>query len=113
MLNRAAVILRYKPPMIQWVNDMDPDEDSPEVTIEEANREKTVYLITDHDAENLDRWLNLDFKALFESELEGWNLAEDMWPKKRTLKVFHEWFEVECHTDIMDTVGTPIEDDDI
>lgn len=113
MLNRAAVILRYKPPMIKWINDTDPVEESSEITIEEANREKTVYLITDHDAENLDRWLKLNFKALFESELEDWYLDEDMWPKKRTLKVFHEWFEVECHTVIMDTVGTPIEDDEI
>ena len=112
MVNRSAVILKCKPPMVEWINDTDPREDSPAVNLEDANREKTVYLISEHDAENLDRWLKMNFKSLFESELEDWYLDESMWPKKRTMKVFQEWFDVECHTVIIDTVGTPIEDDE-
>jgi len=27
--------------------------------------------------------------------------------------MFHEWFDVECHTMILDTVDEPIEDEDI
>ena len=113
MVNRSAVILKYKPPMVEWINDTDPREDSPKVKIEEANREKTVYLISDHDAENLDTCLQLNFKSLFESELDDWYLEESMWPKKRTMKFFHECFDVECHTVIIDTVGTPIVDDEV
>lgn len=113
MVNRGAVILRCKAPMVNWINETDPVEDASEVTIEEVNKERTVYLVSDHDAENIDRWIKLNFKALFESELEGWYLEESMWPKKRTLKVFHEWFDVECHSVIEDTVGTPIEDDEV
>ena len=29
------------------------------------------------------------------------------------MKLFDEWFKVECHTMIFDTVGGPIEDDEI
>jgi hypothetical protein len=112
MVNRSAVILKHKTRIVEWINDTDPREDSPEVNLEEANREKTIYLISEHDAENLDRWLKMNFKSLFESELENWYLDDCMWPKKRTMKVFHEWFDVECHTVIIDTVGTPIEDDE-
>ena len=112
MVNRSAVILKYKTPIVEWINDTDPREDFPELNLEEANREKTIYLISEHDAENLDRWLKMNFKSLFESELENWYLDDCMWPKKRTMKVFQGWFDVECHTVIIDTVGTPIEDDE-
>ena len=54
-----------------------------------------------------------NYEALFEAELEGWYTDETLWPQKRTLKLFHQWFEVECHTVIEDTVGTPIVDEDI
>ena len=113
MVNRAAVILKYKSPMIAWINESDQVEDSPEMTIEEANSDKTVYLISSDDAEDLDQWLKLNYKALFEAELEDWFLDENLWPKKRTRKVFDEWFDVECHSIIMDTVGIPIVDDEV
>lgn len=37
---------------------------------------------------------------------------ESLWPKKRNLSLFYEWFEMECHSVLIDTVGTPIEDDE-
>ena len=54
----------------------------------------------------------MNYEALFENELEGWYTDESLWPKKRDLKLFREWFNVECHTVIEDTVGLPIEDDE-
>ncbi len=71
MVNRAAVILRYKNPFIQWVNEADPHVDDPGITLERANQERTVYLIKDADAENMEEWISLNFEQLFESELEG------------------------------------------
>ncbi len=55
----------------------------------------------------------MNYEALFESELEEWYTDEKLWPKKRDIKLFHEWFEVECHTVIIDTIEGPIEDDEI
>ena len=43
MVNRTAVILRYKEPFVRWINEADPDDDSPDITVE-AN-EQNVYLI--------------------------------------------------------------------
>ena len=49
---------------------------------------------------------------IFETELESWYIDKKLWPKKRSLKLFREWFTVECHTMIEDTVvGSPIEDE--
>ena len=45
MINRAAVILKYKAPFIQWVNDADPYKDNPGITLESENKDCTVYLI--------------------------------------------------------------------
>lgn len=82
-------------------NTSDPCKDNPAISQEEANRDRTVYLISDHDAYDdkaLARWIKGNCAALFASELEGWYTDEALWPQKRTLKFFHEWFEVECHS---------------
>ena len=42
MINRAAIILKYKPPAVQWINEVDPYEETQEISLEEANHERTV-----------------------------------------------------------------------
>ena len=116
MLNRAAVILKYKEPAIKWINDADPYNDDPGITKESVNEERTVYLISDDDAggpDAVDRWIERNWKILFEAELEGWYTDPDLWPKKLTLRLFRAWFTVECHTVLHDTVGGEIYDDGI
>ena len=113
MINRAAVILKYKAPFIQWVNDADPYKDNPGITLESENKDCTVYLILEDDAENLEEWISLNFKQLFESEIEDWYTDESLWPKNRTRKLFDEWFDVECHSVLIDTVDGKIIDDEV
>jgi hypothetical protein len=101
--------------MVQWINESDPYDDDPQISMESVNRERTVYLISDRDADDdkaVARWIKANYQVLFEAELEGWYTDESLWPQKRTLKMFHEWFEVECHSVIEDTVGTPIEEEE-
>ena len=78
-----------------------------------ANEERTIYLITDADAENVKGWIRENHVTLFENELGGWYNVETLWPKKRDYKTFMEWFEVECHSVVLDTVGGEIYDDEI
>lgn len=116
MLNRAAVILKYKAPAIDWVNEADPSPEGRPLSAEDANDERTVYLISEDDAdgpEALNRWLQANFESLFETELEDWYTDPSLWPKERTWSMFHEWFDVECHTVLIDTVGDAIYDDEI
>ena len=113
MINRAAVILKYKAPFIQWVNDADPYSNNPGITLESENKDSTVYLILEDDAENLEEWISLNFKQLFESEIEDWYTDESLWPKNRTRELFDEWFDVECHSVLIDTVDGKIIDDEI
>ena len=45
MLNRAALILRYKQPFVDWINAADPSSTSHTLTLAEVNQEHTVYLV--------------------------------------------------------------------
>jgi hypothetical protein len=116
MINRSAIILKYKSPTVQWINEADPYNADPGISRESVNEDRTVYLIMDEDAdvpEALEEWIKMNYEALFENELEGWYTDESLWPKKRDLKLFRDWFDVECHTVIEDTVDLPIEDNGI
>jgi hypothetical protein len=113
MVNRGAVIVKYKGPFIQWINDADPSEDKPAITIQNANQERTVYLISDDDAENIEEWIRANHITPFENELEGWYTDEALWPENRDYKTFMEWCQVECHSLVIDTVGGKIYDDEI
>ena len=45
MINRSAIILKYKPPAVSWINEADPIEEHPGITIEDVNEDRTIYLI--------------------------------------------------------------------
>lgn len=113
MLNRTALLLRYKEPAIRWINEADPVEDSMVITGEHVNTERTVYLISDdgENGETQQAWIKRNFRQLFETELEGWYTDPNLWPKRLTLTLFHEWFETEFNSVIIDTVDGPIFDD--
>lgn len=116
MLNRAAIILKFKEPAVRWINEADPYDDDPEIDADTANHERTVYLISDKDGDTsatIERWIRRNWKILFEQELEGWYTDSSLWPQNLTIKLFREWFEVEYHTCIVDTVGTDFYDDDL
>ena len=116
MVNRVAIILKYKEPAIRWINDADPCERDHEITAEDVNDDRTVYLISTEDGDGapaVDRWIKRNYKTVFEEELEGWYTDPSLWPNNRTLKLFWEWFDVECHSVLIDTVGGAIYDDDM
>lgn len=115
MINRAAIIIRYREPAIDWLNRVDPYDDGREITWEEANHDATVYLVSPEDTESWDaieEWVRINFAELFEAELEEWYADPMVWPQERSLALFWEWFDVEVHTALVDTVGTPIEEED-
>lgn len=113
MINRAAVIVRLKEPFINWINSVDPYDSRSKVTLEEANEDRTVYLIDDSEADHVDEWVSLNFRQLFECELEDWYQDESLWPQHIDRQLFDAWCEIECHTVVVDTVGSEIAESDI
>lgn len=117
MLNRGAIVLKYKEFAIKWLNDNDPYDDASGITIEQTlNDGSTIYLISDDDAESehsVEAWVKNNYKQLFETELEGWLTDETLWPKKLTYSLFQKWFSIEWHSMLIDTVNDVIDDDEM
>jgi hypothetical protein len=81
MLNRAALILRYKQPVVDWINAADPSPSSHTLTLAEVNQEHTVYLVEVEDQDELAQWLARHHEELFEHELNGWYTDPGLWPR--------------------------------
>ena len=114
MINRAAVLLRYKEPAVRWINEVDPMGDGSELSLAEANNDRNVFLVSDRGADDgaVEDWVEENWPVLFDIELEGWDDNEKQWPTPRTREMFRSWFEVEIHTMIHDTVDGPIYEQD-
>jgi hypothetical protein len=111
MLNRSALIVRYKQPFVDWINSIDSGPES-EVSLEEGNEENNVYLIEVEDEEELDEWLDLHSEELFEDELYSWYTDPSLWPEDRSTELFRAWCAFELYTMVYDTGSTPLEDDE-
>ncbi len=115
MINRAALLLCYKQPAINWINESDPDNDASEIDQVQVNEERTVYLIPDKAAasdETVRAWVELNHIALLEHELAGWVADESLWPQGLNLTLFDDWFDVECHSIVLDTSDDAIIEED-
>lgn len=87
-INRTAITIIPKQPYIDWANSF---EDG----VGYDNVHATTILIPDEYGEfDYETYLKKIFKQVFEEQLESW--MADGWPKKRTYKVFREWFECIC-----------------
>ena len=116
MINRVALVIKYKEPAVEWINKVDPHKDDAGLTIEIVNTDNHIYLISEEladDPKGLKKWLKKNYKKIFELELDGWYTDPSLWPKKRKFELFNEFFEVELHSILIDTVDGPIVDEDL
>ena len=69
----------------------------------ELNDEPSSYLIPEiFDEDELDLYLDRIWVLLFESLLAQWSTDESLWPKKRSKKMFSEWFDITLHSLVHD-----------
>lgn len=89
-INRTAITIIPKQPYIDWANSFDDAEiyDKPHAT--------TILIPDKYDEFNHENYLKKVFIIIFEEELESWMADPNDWPKKRTYRIFEEWFEVIC-----------------
>jgi hypothetical protein len=109
MLNRSALIVRPAEPYIKWATALDDSG-----LVPDAVGEQTVYLLPEWgDQKDAERLLKLVWSEVFERELHGWCTDQSAWPKKRTLKMFKDWFKIEMHSMIEDLCRDPLHDDEL
>ena len=102
MINRSAVILRPKPPMLTWMK-IDDKCSLAEDVYSDLNQTPTIYLLPYWESEEeLGIVLNHCWSMLFETMLNGWVTEPDLWPQNRTRKMFEEWFTIETYAIVED-----------
>ena len=89
-INRTAITIIPKQPYINWVNSFEDD-----VGYDKAYA-TTILIPDEYDEFDYEVYLKKIFKLIFEEQLESWMADPDSWPKKRTYKMFKEWFDVIC-----------------
>ncbi|MGS2739023.1 hypothetical protein [Sinomicrobium sp. M5D2P17] len=99
-IDRYAVVIKPQQPFLDWINSF--ISEGKVEQIEEAH----IYLIDDT-IEDLSQWLKKRFDTLFVMELNYWH-PKRYWPKKRTYKIFRQWFRVDVSAMIYDMERIPI-----
>lgn len=113
MLNRDLLVIRYKQPFVDWVNEADPHPDGDLITVEDANKDSAVHLIHEYASESFEHWLQECYLTLFENILEEWYTDPALWPQDRTLSLFKAWCDFEVHSIVFDYVDGPLLDDEL
>ncbi|QIM49608.1 MULTISPECIES: hypothetical protein [unclassified Pusillimonas] len=110
-INRNLIIILPKQPALDWIISVDP-QPIQGLTLEELRQEQEVYLLaggTVNTPEQAEQWALQRFSNLFATFLHGWFTDDSLWPKRRTRKMFKEWFEVQYHSTIWDLSTDPLE----
>lgn len=106
-LNRTVVLLVPKQPFLDWINNVDPDDQT--LTVEDLRDDNEVFLIPQfNDNSDAEKWVGKRWDSLFEHMLMGWVDDEMTWPQDRTLAMFHEWFDIEIHSMAWDLSDDPL-----
>ena len=101
-VKRHVITIKPKQPLLNWINSI-----YPEMTGDGS--ETSAYLVKFRQTRaDTEKWLKTNFRAIFENELNERHQGEEDWPKKRSFKMFNEWFEFSAFDVVYD-----IEEDEI
>jgi hypothetical protein len=112
IFNRTAIVVRPGQPFLDWLYRADPT--SRELSLEDLQREPTVYLLPDCDNyEEVRQHLKQVCNEIFDQELDGWHRVPSSWPAERDLEIFDLWFEWSFHTMVIDVSHNPLLREDL
>lgn len=106
-INRSIAVIKPKQPLLDWLNAL-PDN-VVLFTLAELQTDCTVLLIPEYDTdEKALKFIKKNYLGIFERELDGFCTDPDYWPAKRDYKTFLQWFDIELHSEVFDTVDKEI-----
>ena len=104
-MDYAVMVARPKQPYLDWTRS--DDDQSVQVSLQDLRRDCTAYIVPVVESEEDEKRVVRKYHAdVFENELFGWSADESTWPKRRGLKTFQEWFDVEFHSVVIALIGT-------
>ena len=114
--NRVVAIVLPRTPFVEWINAVDPCPTTAKITLDDARDDPSAFLIPTDSSDDPDhpgkRWIQRNWKAIFEKLLGDWYIDPDLWPRNLTIKIFREWCEIRLHSSVLDCAITPLEYDD-
>ncbi len=106
-INRSVAIIRPKQPFVDWSNQL-PDFGS-KISLDTFREDCLAILIPEYGTKAGKRYVEQMWEEIFEDQLWGWCTEESWWPKDRTKKLFRQWFEIEIHSMVVDSMDKNIE----
>lgn len=103
MVDRLAIIIKAKQPLLDWAAELFPNE-----LIDISTTDPVVYLIELEEDIPSENYFKKHFDRYFQSELESWCADKKLWPQRRTHKMFHQWFDVQVSSMVYDMEETPL-----
>lgn len=102
-IDRTAIIIKPKQPLLDWFFSLYPDDHYHKEEIKNAN----VYLI-DENINDVEKWLRKKFDKFFMRILGDWHENKKEWPQRRNYKMFKLWFRVEISEVVYDLEKRPV-----
>lgn len=113
-LNRGMVLLHHKQPFLDWLMNAAINP-SLQLTLADLDDDGEAFLIPSYESsdpvdgtEDAVKWVEKRWRMFFEHILGDWLTDESLWPQKRTLKMFREWFSVEYRSMVWDMADEPL-----
>jgi hypothetical protein len=106
-VDRSIAVIKPKKPFLDWLNQLPDNEVT--LTLDDIRSDCTVLMVPEvNEQEDGIAYVDEIADKVFEMELASWSQDEKHWPRSRNLKTFWEWFDVEIHTVLMDSVDQSI-----
>jgi hypothetical protein len=102
-INRCVAIVKVKQPYLDWANSL-PDPTAG-MDLASLNDDSHAYLLPEIEMmEDQVEILAVFYGEIFENELAAWCTDQKTFPKKRSLRMFEQWFDVELHSLVLDLI---------
>lgn len=109
-INRNLILILPKQPALNWIRSLD-QAPSDHLTLDSIRQEQDAFLVAEGKVQTLEgaqRWVERHWNDHFSEFLYSWFIDEDLWPKRRTLGMFREWFDVQFHSMVWNMSDDPI-----
>jgi len=108
-INRTAVVIKPKKPFFDLMKWVYKDHFDVEKDADYQNQDPVVYLLPAIDSiEEMEVWLSENFDVIFREQLNTAIKCGELLVEIRTFKIFKEWFDYSLHSEVWDTVESPV-----
>lgn len=113
IVDRSIAVIKPREPFVKWLNSI-PDSEYPEFTLNMIRADCTVLMLPEfNEPEQAVSYLDEFCVSLFKTELGTWIDDQSLWPKDLSLQAFWEWFDVEIHSTVIDTIDEALNNSEI